>query len=128
MKKKLLSVLSVSLIFTLIFAIGACAVTPRWSYIRAISPTIDTSSDTYLTTVGCVSDVTKIEVKLELYQKGILGSYSKKDSHSGTINGSGGVISSSYDMNPSKTYRLDVTVTATTSSGQTETVTVSHEA
>ncbi len=128
MKKKLLSVLSVSLIFTLIFAIGVSAVTPRWSYIRAISPTIDKSGDTYYTIVSCVSDVREIDVELELYQKGVLGIFSKKASHSGTINGSGGTIYGDYDMDTSKTYRVDVSVTVTTASGQTETVEVSHTA
>lgn len=127
MKKKLLSVLSVSLIFTLIFAIGACAVTPRWSYIRSVSPTIDKDGDEYFVTVGCTTDVTKIEVELELYQKGLLGIYSKKDTHSETVYSAGAIVAASYDMNTSKTYKVEATVTATTSSGQTETVTVSHE-
>ena len=127
MKKKLLSVLSISLIFTLIFAIGACAVTPRWSYIGSITPGIDKSGDEYFATVSCVTDVRKIEVELELYQKGLLGIYSKKDTHSETVYSSGAIVSASYDMNTSKTYKVEATVTVTTSSGQTETVTVSHE-
>ena len=127
MKKKLLSVLSVSLIFTLIFTMGVSAVTPRWSYIRSITPGVDKSGDSYFTTVGCVSDVTKIEVEMDLYQKGLLGVYTKKDSHSGTIYAAGGTIYGEYDLNTSKTYKVEATVTVTTSSGQTETVTVSHE-
>ena len=127
MKKKLLSVLSVSLIFTLIFTMGVSAVTPRWSYIRSITPGVDKSGDSYFTTVGCVSDVTKIEVEMDLYQKGLFGIYSKKDTHSETVYSSGAIVSASYDMNTSKTYKVEATVTVTTSSGQTETVTVSHE-
>ena len=126
MKKKLLSVLSVSLIFTLICAIGACAVTPRWSYIGSVDLTIDRNGDEYFTTVACGSNVTKIEVEMELYQKGILGTYSKKASHSETVYSSSAIVADSYDMNPNKTYRMDVTVTVTTSSGQTETAEVSH--
>ena len=128
MKKKLLSVLSVSLIFTLIFAMGVSAVTPRWSYVHSIYPGVDKSGDAYLATVACVTDVTRIDVELELYQKGLLGVYTKKASHSGRISGAAGTISASYDMDTNKTYRVDVTVTATTSSGQKETVEVSHTA
>lgn len=127
MKKKLLSVLSVSIIFTLILAIGAAAVTPRWAYIGSIDPGFSKSSDTYFATVGCPTNVTKIEVDLKLYQKGILGGYSHKASHSGTIYASGGTVYGSYDMNENKTYKVEATVTVTTSSGQTETATVSHE-
>ena len=127
MKKKLLSVLSVSLIFTLIFAIGACAVTPRWALFNSVSPTIDKDGDGYYVTIGCTTDVTKIEVEMELYQKGLLGIYSKKDTHSETVYSSSAIVVASYDMNTSKTYKVEVTAKATTSSGQTETVTVSHE-
>lgn len=126
MKKKLLSVLSISLIFTLIFAISASAVTPRWAILHSISPGISKGGDSYYATVACVSDVTKVEVELELYQKGLLGIYTKKASCSGTLYAAGGTISGSYDMDTDKTYRVDVTVTATTSSGETETATVSH--
>lgn len=125
MKKKILSILSLSLIFALIFAISSSAATPRWSYIGSISPGISTESDLYFATVSCPSNVVKIEVDLELYQKGLLGSYTKKASHSGTINASGGTVYGSYDLNANKTYRVDATVKVTTSSGQSETVTVS---
>ena len=127
MKKKVLSVLSLSLIFAVIFAIGASAATPRWAYIGSIDTGINKNSDLYFASIGCPTNVTKIEVDLELYQKGILGGYSHKASHSGTIYASGGTVYGSYDMNENKTYKVEATVTATTSSGQTETVTVSHE-
>ncbi|MBR2028864.1 MAG: hypothetical protein IKA10_07775 [Oscillospiraceae bacterium] len=127
MKKKLLSVLSLSLVFAVIFSICASAATPRWAYIGSISPGLDKYSDAYFVTVGCPTNVTKIEIELELYQKGILGIYSKKDSGTKTIYATGGSLTCSYDMDTNKTYRVDATVTVTTSSGQTETATVSHE-
>lgn len=127
MKKKLLSILSVSIIFTLIFAMGASAVTPRWAYIGSIDVGLSKNSDTYFATVGCPSNVTRIDVTLDLYQKGLLGTYSHKASQSKTIYATGGIVSGSYDMNENKTYKVDATVTATTSSGQSETVTVSYE-
>ena len=126
MKKKLLSVLSLSLIFALVFAVSASAVTPRWLYIGSITPGLDKYGDTYYTSVGCPSNVTRIDITLELYQKGLLGTYSKKATHNETVYGASGFVYGSYDLNESKTYRVDATVTVTTSSGQTETVTVSH--
>ena len=127
MKKKLLSVLSLSLIFALIFAISASAATPRWTYIGSITPGIAKNGDAYYATIGCPTNVTKIDVELELYQKGLLGIYTHKDSASGTLYASGGTVYGYYDLNENKTYKVEATVTATTSSGQTETVTVSHE-
>ena len=128
MKKKLLSVLSLSLIFTLVFAIAASAATPRWTYLCSITPGIDKSADRYLATVSCVTDVNRIDVDMELYQKGLLGIYTKKASHSGTIYSASGTVYGTYAYNDDKTYRVDITVTAHTSSGQSETVTVSHTA
>lgn len=128
MKKKLLSVFSLSLIFAVIFTIGASAAIPRWTYIGSIDPGINKNSDLYFATVGCPTNVTKVEIELELYQKGILGNYTHKDSASGTIYATGGTVYGNYDMNENKTYKVEATVTVTTSSGQTETVTVSHEA
>ncbi len=127
MKKRILKILSVSLVLTLVISIGACAVTPRWSYLYTITPVISKSSDTYNVSVSADTSVTKIEADLILYKKGLFGIYTKKSTANGTINNYYGTISGNYDMSTSDEYKLVAEVTVTTSSGQTETATVEHE-
>lgn len=126
MKKRLLKVLSLSLALTMILSIGACAITPRWSLLISITPEISKTYDEYGVTVFADTNVTSINAELILYKKGFLGIYTKKATHTETISAYSGNISGSYDMSTSDEYKLVATVTATTSSGQTETATVEH--
>ena len=122
MKKKILSILSVSVIFTLILAIGACAVTPRWSYLITVVPEIFRSSNEYGVTVSCDTDVSKIKADVTLYEKGLFG-YSEKASYSKTIYNHYGEFTGNYTFSSSKKYKVEADITVTTSSGATESTT-----
>lgn len=126
MKKRLFRILSISLMLTFILSICASAVTPRWTFLYSITPDISKSNDTYGIIVNADTSVTSIDVELVLKKKGLLGVYTKKASYSATINNCSGRVFSTYDMSTNDEYKLIATITAKTSSGQSETVTVEH--
>lgn len=121
--KKFIKVIIISLVLTLLLSIGASAATPRWTYLFSITPDISKTNDTYGATVSAHTNVVKIDVELVLYQKGLFGIYSKKATHSGTINNYTGKIKGSYDMSLDKQYKVVVTATATSNTGATESAT-----
>ena len=123
MKKRLLKILSVSLILTIVLAICASAATPRWTYLFSIRPDIDKTNDIYGVTVSANTDVTSITADLVLYKKGLLGIYTKKSTHTETIYTYSGIINGSYDMDLDNEYKVVATVTVKTASGQSETAT-----
>ena len=123
MKKRLFKIISVSIIMTLIMSICASAVTPRWTYLFSITPDIDKTNDTYGVTVLANTNVTSITADLVLYKKGLFGIYTKKSTHTDTINHYSGIINGSYDMDLDNEYKVVATVTVTTASGPSDTAT-----
>ena len=123
MKKRLLKIISVSIIMTLIMSICASAVTPRWTYLFSVRPDIDKTNDTYGVTVTADPSIASITADLVLYKKGLLGIYTKKSTHTETIYTYSGIINGSYDMDLDNEYKVVATVTVKTASGQSETAT-----
>lgn len=124
--KIIILTLSIIMIFPL-FAFSVSAATPRWSIIRSAVALCEPQNDVYYTIVTATSDTTKLDVDLKLYEKGVFGNYTKVSSISRIIYSDHCTITNTYDCSTLKSYKAEVTVTATTSSGQKETITVSQE-
>ena len=126
--KSKIIILTLSIIMILpLLAFSASAATARWSIIRSAVALGEPQNDVYYTIVTATSDTTKLEVDLNLYEKGIFSNYTKVSSVSRTIYSDHCTITNTYDCSTLKNYKAEVTVTATTASGQKETITVSQE-
>lgn len=123
--KKFFGIL-VSVLLVTALCTTAFAAEPRWRNVMAISPTISAASKSYTSYVVGVSEATKMECTLVLYEKGFFGNYTEVDRTSETYYGFRHEFSGSYPIKSGKTYKLSTNVTVT-ANGTSETVNYDFE-
>ena len=127
MKKRIIALLATIIIAIPILAIPAARAQPRWSLINNATAVCSRSSNTYLASVRAGQDVYKLSMDIILYEKGLFTSYKEVSRISKTVNNYYHTTEGSYTYSASKDYKIEMTVTAFSTSGQTETITVSEE-
>ncbi len=127
MKKKLIALLAAIIIVVPIFTITASRATPRWTLFNSASAVCSRTSDTYLVSVTALQDVNKMDIDVVLYEKGLFSSYTEVSSINKTVYSHFHSAQGSYAYSSLKDYKIEMTVTAYTQSGQSETITVSNE-
>ena len=127
MKKKVFAVVAALIIAIPLFTFTAFGVSPRWTLFRSATALCIESDNTYYADVSASSDVTRIDLYLVLYEKGLFSSYSEVSSLSRTVYSNATTVYNNYNYSSLKSYKVVLTATARTASGQTETITVSEE-
>ena len=110
-----------------IFATTASRVQPRWTLINTASALCLKSDNLYYGSVTAGTDVTRLDIDIVLYEKGFLTGYKEVSSIHKTVYRAYHTATNTYTYSSSKDYKVELTVTAYTQSGQTETITVSNE-
>ena len=127
MKKRIIALLATIIIAIPILAIPAARAQPRWTLFSNASVRCYISDNTYLATMTASSDVYKMSMDIILYEKGLFTSYKEVSRISKTVNNYNHSALGNYTYSSSKDYKIEMTVTAFSTSGQTETITVSNE-
>lgn len=127
MKKRIIALLATIIIAIPILAIPAARVQPRWSLMRSASVICSMDDNTYVATMAADTSVYKLSMDIILYEKGLFTSYQEVSRISKTVQNSYHTTEGSYTYSASKDYKIELTVTAFSTSGQTETITVSKE-
>ena len=79
MKKFLRSIVSVFLLLGIVSNTTALAISPRWSTVSSISPSMSAADGSYSSAIIGLEGTTKIECTLTLYEKGFWGNYTQVD-------------------------------------------------
>ena len=129
MKKRIIAFLAAILIALPMFTATASAaeIQPRWALFNSMSTLCFIDDDLYYASVTASTSVSKMDIDVVLYEKGLLTSYKEVSRISKTVNNYHHTCSNSYNFSSLKDYKVVLTVKAYTSSGQTETVTVYNE-
>ena len=127
MKKRLIALLATIIIAIPILAIPAARVQPRWSLMNSATAVCAFSDNKYIASMTAASDVYKMSMDIILYEKGLFTSYKEVSRISKTVYNYYHTTDGSYNYSASKDYKIELTVTAFSTSGQTETITVSNE-
>jgi len=127
MKKRIIALVATIIIALPIFTTAASRVQPRWSLLNSMTVFCSLNDNTYLASISAISDVYKMDIDVVLYGKGLFTSYKEVSSIHKTVYNHSHATEGSYNYSSSKDYKVELTVTAYTQSGQTETVTVSEE-
>ena len=127
MKKKILAVLAAILVAIPMLTVSVSRVTPRWSLINSATALCIMDGDYYYASVIAGDDVTRLDMDVILYEKGLLTSYSEVSSIHRTVYSYYKTLSCDYTFSSSKDYKVELTVTAHTADGQTETVVITKE-
>ncbi|MBQ8603566.1 MAG: hypothetical protein IJ410_01805 [Oscillospiraceae bacterium] len=127
MKKRLIALIAAIIIAVPVFATTASRVQPRWTLIGTATAVCGISDNTYAARVTASPDVYKMDIDVILYEKGLFTSYTEVSSIHKTVYNYYHTTEGTYTYSTSKDYKVELTVTAYTQSGQTETITVSNE-
>lgn len=127
MKKRIIALLATIIIAIPILAIPAGRIQPRWSLVSTATALCSIDDNTYLGSVICGNDVYKMSMDILLYEKGLFTGYKEVSRISKTVYNYYHTTEGSYNYSASKDYKVELTVTAFSTSGQTETITVSNE-
>ena len=122
MKKRI-----IALVATIIIVLAVSRVQPRWSLMNSATAVCSLSDDTYIASMTAVSDVYKMDIDVVLYEKGLFTSYKEVSSISKIVYNNYHTTYNTYAFSSNKDYKVELTVTAYTQSGQTETITVYNE-
>ena len=106
---------------------AASRVQPRWTLINSATALCYRTENKYIGQVTCLNTVYKMDIDIVLYEKGFLTGYKEVSSIRKTVNNYVNTSFADYTFSSSKDYKIEMTVTAYSQSGQTETVTVSEE-
>lgn len=127
MKKRLIALLATIIIAIPILAIPAARAQPRWTLIANASVNCYRSDNSYVATISADDTVYKMSMDIILYEKGLFTSYKEVSRISKTVNNYNHSAFGNYTYSSSKDYKIEMTVTVFSTSGQTETITVSNE-
>lgn len=127
MKNKVFAVVAAFIIAIPILTFTAFGATPRWTLFNSATTFCVEEDDLYGARVSAGNDVTRLDLDIILYEKGMFSSYTEVSRISRTIYDYYAVVSGSYSYSSLKNYKVELTATARTSSGQYETITVSEE-
>ena len=127
MKKRIIALLATIIIAVPILAIPALRVQPRWTLINSATALCYRTDNIYIGSVTSLNSVYKMDIDIILYEKGLLTSYKEVSSINKTVYDYTHNAIGNYTFSSSKDYKIEMTVTAYTQSGQTETITVSEE-
>ena len=127
MKKRIIALLATIIIAVPILAIPAVRVQPRWTLFGTATALCSINDNTYAASVTASPDVYKMSMDILLYEKGLFTSYKEVSRISKTVYNYYHTTEGSYNYSASKDYKVELTVTAFSTSGQTETITVSNE-
>ena len=127
MKRKFFAVFAALIIAIPLFSFSAFAKTPRWSLITSATAVCVEEDDLYYASVTSGSDVTQLDLSVVLYEKGLFSNYQEVSSIHRSYLRSYATVSGSYAYSSLKNYKVVLTATAHTASGQTETITISEE-
>lgn len=127
MKKRVIALLATIIIAIPILVIPVSRIQPRWSLINSANAVCFLNSDTYVANMTAVTDVYKMSMDIILYEKGIFTGYKEVSRISKTVYNYYHTVEGSYSYSDSKDYKIEMTVTAFSTTGQTETITVSEE-
>lgn len=125
MKRVVKSILAFMLV-ALLLCTTVFAVQPRWQNVVSIAPSINLSSNQYMSTIDGKTGTTKIECTLTLYEKTWYGSYKEVSHVSETYYGQSHTFIGYYNIEAGKTYKL-VTEATVTCNGIAEDVSSSFE-
>ncbi|MBR6610283.1 MAG: hypothetical protein IKK99_08725 [Oscillospiraceae bacterium] len=127
MKKRIIALVATIIIALPIFTMAASRVQPRWTLINSATALCYRTENKYIGQVTCLNTVYKMDIDIVLYEKGFLTGYKEVSSIRKTVNNYVNTSFADYTFSSSKDYKIEMTVTAYSQSGQTETVTVSEE-
>lgn len=127
MKKRIIALVATIIITLPIFTMTASRVQPRWTLLNSATAVCYTNDDVYYVSVTALDNVTRLDISATVYEKGLFSGYTQVSTLNKTVYTYHHVATKSYDFSTLKDYKIDLTVTAYTQSGQTETVTVSEE-
>ena len=127
MKKRIIALIAAIIIVVPLLAIPAFRVQPRWSLISNASAECYISDNKYVGTVTAIGTVYKMDIDIVLYEKGFLTSYKEVSNISKTVYNYYHTAFSDYTYSSLKDYKIEMTITAYTQSGQTETITITEE-
>ena len=127
MKKKIIALLATIIIAIPILAIPAARVQPRWSLFSNATAVCSIPDDTYIVSVIAGQNVYKISMDIILYEKGLFTGYKEVSRISKTVNNYYNTTEGHYDYSASKDYKIELTATAFSTSGQTETISFYEE-
>lgn len=127
MKKRLIALLATIIIAIPILAIPVSRAQPRWTLMSTATAICGMESNTYIASVTASPEVYKMDIDVILYEKGLFTSYKEVSSIHKTVYNYHHNTQGSYSYSSLKDYKIELTVTAYTQSGQTETITVANE-
>lgn len=127
MKKRMIALIATIIIAIPIFTTVAYRAQPRWSLINSATAQCYRSDNIYIATMSANSNVYKMDIDVILYEKGLFTGYTEVSSIHKTVYNYYHTTSNSYTYSSLKDYKIELTLTAYTQSGQTETITVSEE-
>lgn len=129
MKKRIIAFFAAILIaLPMVTATASAAeIQPRWSLINSMNAWCSMEGNAYIGSVTASNTVYKMDISIVLYEKGLFTGYKEVSRISKTVYDFSHTASSAYTYSSTKDYKVEITVKAYTSSGQTETVTVYNE-
>ena len=127
MKNKIISLLAAIVMALPVVTFTASAVQPRWSLINSINAVCLLNDNAYVGTVTADPSVYKMDIDIIPYEKGFLTGYKQVSSIDKTVYNYYHSTSKDYTYSSSKDYKVEITVTAYTQAGQTETVSIYNE-
>lgn len=127
MKKRIFALIATIIITIPIFTAVAYRAQPRWSLINSATAVCALEDNTYIVNVTASQDVYKMDINAILYEKGLFTSYKEVSSIHKTVYNYHHTTANTYDFLSSKDYKVELTVTAYTQSGQTETISFYEE-
>lgn len=127
MKKKIFSVFAAIIIAIPLLTITVFGATPRWTFFNSATALCIEEDDAYYASATAGRDVVQLDLSAVLYEKGLFTSYTEVARTNKTVYTYYATLNGSYSYSSLKSYKIVLTATAYTSSGQTETITVSEE-
>ena len=127
MKKKFNAVFAALIIAIPLLTFTAFGATPRWTLFTSATAYCIEEDDLYYARVSAGSDVTRLDIDVVHYEKGLFSSYAEVSRINRTIYSYYATVSGNYSYSSLKNYKIVLTATARTASGQTETITISEE-
>lgn len=127
MKKKLFAIFAMLIIAIPLLTFTVFGASPRWALFNSATALCIEDDDLYYASATAGNDVTQLRMVVVLYEKGLFSNYTEVSRIDETVNTYYNTVSKSYNFSSLKSYKVELTATARTATGQIEVITVSKE-